>query len=174
MIYVRAWMCKRGNFIRDWLYRLIVRFMPIACVDLLITCNNDSEILLVKRATEPAYGLWWMPGGRVILEDLMAQGFGDRLSGLQKTVARLTRTELGVELKPVKQVGTYVTSFFTSRYPNVGTRTTNTVLLCHIEKRQGFLLHSSLDAMLWTTPDSIINSADFDPYIRTVVRDALL
>jgi len=46
-------------------YRRICRVMPIACVDLLVS-NPGGQILLVRRANEPAAGQWWFPGGRVL------------------------------------------------------------------------------------------------------------
>ncbi len=45
-------------------YKAIQRVMPIPCVDLMIT-NCAAEVLLVRRANEPARGQWWFPGGRV-------------------------------------------------------------------------------------------------------------
>lgn len=50
--------------IPDALYRQILRVMPVPCVDLLV-CNEAGEVLLVRRAREPARGQWWFPGGRV-------------------------------------------------------------------------------------------------------------
>ncbi|MBL4657213.1 MAG: NUDIX domain-containing protein [Flavobacteriales bacterium] len=51
--------------IREELYQQVKMNLPIPCVDLLII-NASKEILLVKRANEPAKGQWWFPGGRVL------------------------------------------------------------------------------------------------------------
>ena len=45
-------------------YKLIVKTMPIVCVDLLII--NDGKFLLVQRDNEPAKGEFWFPGGRIL------------------------------------------------------------------------------------------------------------
>ena len=50
--------------IPDEIYEMVLRSMPIACVDLIV-CNSASEILLVRRTNEPARGEWWFPGGRI-------------------------------------------------------------------------------------------------------------
>lgn len=47
-------------------YNKIKKILPIPCVDLIIR-NEKGEILLIKRKNEPAKGLWWFPGGRVML-----------------------------------------------------------------------------------------------------------
>lgn len=43
---------------------MILRVMPIPCVDLVVE-NCRGEVLLVRRKNEPAKGEWWFPGGRV-------------------------------------------------------------------------------------------------------------
>lgn len=41
------------------------RRMPIVCVDILLV-SSEYEIVLIKRRGEPADGVWWCPGGRVM------------------------------------------------------------------------------------------------------------
>lgn len=41
------------------------RHMPIACVDVLLI-SPEREIVLIKRREEPADGVWWCPGGRIM------------------------------------------------------------------------------------------------------------
>jgi ADP-ribose pyrophosphatase YjhB (NUDIX family) len=45
------------------IYRSFYSSMPVACVDLLVM--HDGQVLLVRRANEPAAGAWWLPGGRI-------------------------------------------------------------------------------------------------------------
>jgi len=49
--------------IPEFEYNLILKKMPIICVDLLIIFNN--KCLLLKRDNEPAKGQYWFPGGRI-------------------------------------------------------------------------------------------------------------
>jgi colanic acid biosynthesis protein WcaH len=46
-------------------YNKIKKIFPLPCVDLIVK-NERQEILLVKRKNEPAKGVWWFPGGRVM------------------------------------------------------------------------------------------------------------
>jgi 8-oxo-dGTP diphosphatase len=45
-------------------YDVVVRSMPIPCVDV-VPVSADGQVLLVRRRKEPAAGHWWFPGGRV-------------------------------------------------------------------------------------------------------------
>ena len=44
-------------------YKIILKKIPILCVDLLII--YDDKFLLLERDNEPAKGEYWFPGGRV-------------------------------------------------------------------------------------------------------------
>jgi ADP-ribose pyrophosphatase YjhB (NUDIX family) len=49
--------------IPESIYKDIVNFLPILCVDLLII--YDDRCLLIRRINHPACGQFWFPGGRV-------------------------------------------------------------------------------------------------------------
>lgn len=53
-------------------YKRIVASMPIACVDLIISRGWNDD-LLVKRKNAPLKGKWWVPGGRILLNETPAQ-----------------------------------------------------------------------------------------------------
>jgi colanic acid biosynthesis protein WcaH len=44
-------------------YEPIISKVPIVCVDVAIF--HAGQVLLIKRASEPARGEWWLPGGRL-------------------------------------------------------------------------------------------------------------
>ena len=48
------------------LYKRIHKTMPIPCVDVVI--RHKDRFLLCKRKNEPAKGLYWFVGGRVLKE----------------------------------------------------------------------------------------------------------
>jgi len=50
-------------FIKQDLYKEILKSIPILCIDLIIEYKN--EFLLLKRNENPLIGEWWVPGGRV-------------------------------------------------------------------------------------------------------------
>lgn len=51
-------------------YKEFHRLMPILCVDVVLVRNNS--FLLLKRKNAPARGEWWLPGGRVLRDELLA------------------------------------------------------------------------------------------------------
>ena len=50
-------------FIPEDEYREIIKKIPILCVDIILRYRN--QVLLVKRVSEPARGVYWPIGGRV-------------------------------------------------------------------------------------------------------------
>lgn len=59
---------------------------PLVSIDLLVE-NVKGEFLLGLRSNRPAKGFWFVPGGRVLKGESLAQAF-----------QRLTATELGLAL----------------------------------------------------------------------------
>jgi len=51
------------SFIKEHLYKEIIKNVPILCIDLIIMYQD--QYLLVKRKESPLKGEWWVPGGRV-------------------------------------------------------------------------------------------------------------
>lgn len=79
------------EFWRAWLKQA-----PVLCVDAVIF-NDNNEVLLVKRATEPFEGFWHLPG--VIIRK------GESLALALKRVIAL---EVGLKkFKVIKQVGIF-------------------------------------------------------------------
>jgi len=54
---------EKEGFIPDFLYRKIVKYMPIPSVEAIIV--KDGKILFLRRKNTPAKGQWWFPGGRI-------------------------------------------------------------------------------------------------------------
>ena len=81
--------------IESELYRKIIRLMPIACVDLLVS-DNTGRILMVKRKNSPAMGQWWFPGGRIF--------FGEPRSSAAE---RILEQECGLRPLSLKERGTF-------------------------------------------------------------------
>ena len=81
--------------ISEDLYSQIRKVMPIPCVDLLVQ-NEFGEVLLLKRADEPAKGEWWFPGGRV--------HYGEtRLEAAKRKL----REDCGLEAIAAEELGTF-------------------------------------------------------------------
>lgn len=76
------------------LYKKILDVIPILCVDIII--KHRGKFLLVKRLNEPAKGLWWPPGGRVLKGET-----------IEDAAKRKIKEELGIKSRIVKALGYY-------------------------------------------------------------------
>ena len=83
----------------DAAYKQFVTSMPIVCVDVLLT-RADGSALLVQRHAEPVKGLYWYPGGRL----LMGESFAD-------AALRKTKKEIGLVASFCRVLGTWNTIF---------------------------------------------------------------
>ena len=87
--------------IADDLYKTIVGCMPIVCVDLVIR-NSIGHVLLLRRCNSPAKDQWWLPGGRVLMNERLSDG-----------AKRKALQECGLLLdSPPKQLGTHELFFY--------------------------------------------------------------
>lgn len=80
--------------IPDKLYAKIKKLIPIFCVDLIVK-NKKGKILLGKRTNAPLKEKWFLPGGRVLRNEIV-----------YNAARRILKKELGSEGNP-KLVGFY-------------------------------------------------------------------
>ncbi len=66
-------------------FRQSVRYFPLPSVSAAIQ-NEAGEILYVMRKNNPAKGLWWLPGGRILNGETVADA-----------LARVLRDETGLD-----------------------------------------------------------------------------
>nr|WP_220182053.1 GDP-mannose mannosyl hydrolase [Shewanella putrefaciens] len=67
-------------------FKSIIKNTPLVSIDLVVY-NPKGEVLLGKRNNRPAQDNWFVPGGRILKDESMAEAF-----------KRLTLNELGVQL----------------------------------------------------------------------------
>ena len=79
-------------------YHKIIEVLPILCVDGFIFNNN--QVLLLKRNNEPAIGEWWVPGGRVLKNELLSE-----------SIKRKIKEEINLDVIHSKQIGITETIF---------------------------------------------------------------
>lgn len=118
----------RCKFLEKDLYANVVRNTVVCCVDIVLVRRNAQtrrrECLLLKRAAEPAKGLWWWPGGRL----LKGETFFD-------AAVRKAQQETGVHaslIRPVQVLGVWNTFFPYSSWDTdtiKGTQTVNPIVL---------------------------------------------
>lgn len=109
------------RFLSKEIYGQVVLDTVVCCVDILAVRTNSTtgkkECLLVERASEPAKGYWWPPGGRL----LKGETFFD-------AAERKAREETGLsDVKPVQVLGVWNTFFPTSNWDTSDTKGTQTV-----------------------------------------------
>jgi colanic acid biosynthesis protein WcaH len=78
-------------------FKAIVDATPLVSIDLLVR-NAQGQILVGKRVNRPAQGFWFVPGGRILKNERLAEAF-----------SRLTEAELGLKLdiKNARYLGLY-------------------------------------------------------------------
>ena len=94
------------TIIEEKLYKKIVKSIPIVCVDLILI--NQNNYLLIKRNQNPLKGEWWVPGGRILLNE-----------SLKKAVMRKLKEEIGIDLNFKPEIyGIYEDTFSDSSFGN--------------------------------------------------------
>ncbi len=120
------------------LYQQIVQVMPIPCVDLVVV-NDYGQILLAKRANEPAVGKWWFPGGRV-----------HYLETRVDAAARKLQEECGLEVDKLIELGTF--DVVVERSDNRSKSHAITTLYFARVEQQVFTLDSQNSEAEWRLP----------------------
>ena len=68
-------------------FETVIDSTPLVSIDLVVL-NENNEALLGQRLNRPAEGFWFVPGGRILKSELLANAF-----------KRLSLNELGIELE---------------------------------------------------------------------------
>ena len=115
---------------KGWLdaetFQTVVTSTPLISIDLLVE-NEQGEYLLGLRKNRPAQGYWFVPGGRVLKNESLDEAF-----------KRITREELGIELKrnQAQFVGIYE-HFYDDTVFGENSDTHYIVLAYHLKANQG-------------------------------------
>ena len=78
-------------------FAAVVRNTPLVSIDLIVRAP-DGRVLLGRRRNEPAKGVWFVPGGRIVKDETIADAF-----------RRLCREELSLDrsLEDTRFFGVY-------------------------------------------------------------------
>ena len=100
------------------IFSTVINSTPLVSIDLIVK-NRDGRVLLGERLNRPAKGFWFVPGGRILKNEAMADAF-----------KRLTRDELGTEflIENAKLIGPFdhfyvdnvFDEFFSTHYVAIG------------------------------------------------------
>ncbi len=100
----------------------IVKLTPLISIDLVIE-NRDNRFLLGYRTNRPAKGTWFVPGGRILKDETLADAF-----------RRLAQVELGssLEINSAQFLGVYE-HFYSDNFKDTESTTHYVVLGYKIE-----------------------------------------
>ena len=80
------------NLINYDLYKMFHNYLPIVCVDIVLT-TTDREFLMLKRKEHPAKNKWWFVGGRVFKNE-----------SLECAARRKVREEIGLNVENLEKI----------------------------------------------------------------------
>jgi len=91
-------------------FKTVVSSTPLVAIDLVLM-NASGEVLLGLRVNRPAYGFWFVPGGRIRKNETLDEAF-----------RRITRDELGrsFERSNARLLGVFEHFHQDSVFANVG------------------------------------------------------
>ncbi|GAD02767.1 GDP-mannose mannosyl hydrolase [Agarivorans albus] len=76
-------------------FQTVIQSTPLVSIDFIVR-NTSGQILLGKRNNRPAKGYWFVPGGRILKDEVFNVAF-----------ARLVNQELGLEINSAQFKGIY-------------------------------------------------------------------
>lgn len=92
--------------IKKNLYIKIMETVPIVCIDAIIV-NEKNQYLLVKRNNNPLKNKFWMVGGRLHKNELLADG-----------IKRKIKEEAGIKKSTISYIG-FFEEFFSKTEQNI-------------------------------------------------------
>lgn len=137
------------------IYKEIHRNVPIVCVDVVIT--NGKEFLLMKRRNQPEKDTWWLPGGRVLKNEL-----------LEDAVARFLKKESGLKGKADDFLGFRELFSSPGYFPGINAHTIGFVFKVNVSANPRISLDQQHSKARWF---SKINPS-WHPYVKTFLKKA--
>lgn len=135
----------------------VVRNTPLVSIDLVVR-NPDGHVLLGMRRNEPAKRFWFVPGGRIIKDERLAEAF-----------RRLCRVELNADhsIDDADFLGVYEHLYDTNFTEGGGFGTHYVVLAYSLTLDVApDLPDAQHESYRWATPDEIPGDASVHPYTR--------
>jgi colanic acid biosynthesis protein WcaH len=136
----------------------VVKRTPLVSIDLIVK-SDRGEILVGLRRNAPAKGFWFVPGGRILKDERVAQAF-----------ERISRDELGIRVpyEDAEFVGV-----FEHLYPDNFTEeqdfTTHYVVLAHqikIDENSLNLPETQHSQYKWFDPETLYKDQKVHPYTK--------
>ncbi|PTO75699.1 GDP-mannose mannosyl hydrolase [Vibrio splendidus] len=128
-------------------FKTIIESTPLISIDLIVR-NSEGEVLLGKRLNRPAQGYWFVPGGRILKDELFITAFN-----------RLIKVELGLDYAESKFSGVYQ-HFYDDNFSE-DDFTTHYVVLAYeinIDGRLSSLPVEQHSSYQWFSEDELLNN----------------
>ena len=135
-------------FVPAKLYREIISCIPIVCVDIIV--KKNKKFLLLKRNNPPLKNSWYLPGGRVNINE-----------SIEEACIRKIYHELGINVsqKELKIVGIYQDKFDVNPFGEKKNYSTVSIVFEINILNSEFILDSQSSKFKWSKklPDRFIN-----------------
>ncbi len=140
----------------------VVKNTPLVSIDLIVK-NSHSEILVGLRKNEPAKDYWFVPGGRILKNERIAQAF-----------ERIAKEELGINIayEQAKFLGVFE-HFYKNNFAQKEDFTTHYVVLAHqmnISENLLQLPNTQHQEYKWLSKDSMSKEKKVHPYTKAYLR----
>lgn len=143
-------------YIEKVLYDQIIRMMPIPCVDVLVT-TEDDKVLLLQRKSQPAAGQWWFPGGRVFIGETR-----------ENAAKRKLEEECGLTGMQFDEVGTFDLIFNITE--DICVHSITTLFRVQVAKESSIRLDYQSFKACWLTPSEWLQY-ELHPFISNQFKD---
>lgn len=144
--------------ISDEHFLSVVSRTPLISVDLILR-SRANKILLGRRNNRPAQGFWFVPGGRILKDERLADALG-----------RVVRRELGtaVPLAGWRSVGVYE-HLYPDNFAGVEGISTHYVVLPHqldLDSEVALESDDQHEALRWFSVDELMVNDEVHPYTK--------
>jgi len=150
-------------FIPEIIYKEIIDYMPISCIDFLII--NENSVLLWKRKNEPAKWVWFVPWWRILKAEIQKEAQRRKL--LEETWINIEEN-VGIN---INLLGVYDTLFDTNAFSdNQLTHTINVTYMVELTKKSIKISTDDQNEILkWFDMDA--DYSLLDTYIQNLIDD---
>lgn len=136
----------------------VIKKTPLVAVDLLVR-NQEDEVLLGLRDNEPARGFWFVPGGRILLDERITDAF-----------RRIAKEELGIKasIEEARLLGVYE-HFYAKNFANEPGFGTHYIIIAYEIRITGTLAKLPEDQHLefkWLSIERLLNESKVHPYTK--------
>lgn len=139
----------------------IVRLAPLVSIDLIV-CDRQARVLLGRRTNPPALGWWFVPGGRILKEERLAQA-----------ASRLVLEELGYAGALAPRLRGIFEHFYPDNFQGTEAFGTHYVVLAYDLDLEPELLNPPLRqhaAYRWWAAEELLASPDVHAYTKDYFR----